>query len=158
MVLEGLVYPSSNYTTTQTNVGNTFTFTITPVPMGWGMYFTVKAPNGATIGGHTSSGYTGGCYGYRMMTVETIPKGKYVFLNSAAQIVPNPASRELSVTINDNDLYAVKISDIPGRAIITSTMKGQLKIDVSGLPNGVYIIQLINSRNKNIITHKFVKQ
>jgi hypothetical protein len=158
MVLEGLVYPSSNYTTTQTNSGNTFTFTITPVPMGWGMHFTVKAPNGATIGGHTSSGYTGGCYGYRTVTDESNPKSKNLFLNSVVQIVPNPVSGVLSVNINDNDVYGVKISDIPGRTLINSTMKGQLKVDVSKLSAGVYIIQLINNRNKNIITHKFIKQ
>jgi CubicO group peptidase (beta-lactamase class C family) len=69
-------------------------------------------------------------------------------------IYPNPANTILSVDISANEILEIKIINLLGETILTSSH--QKNIDVSGLKNGIYIIKL--RLGENMYTQKFVKQ
>ncbi|WP_196886248.1 T9SS type A sorting domain-containing protein [Aureivirga sp. CE67] len=69
-------------------------------------------------------------------------------------ILPNPASKEITVVSNLN-ISKIEIFDITGKKIIQKFNTDQ--INVQNLENGIYFIKIFDSRN-NIITEKFVKE
>ena len=78
-------------------------------------------------------------------------------------IVPNPTNDKIEITIKSaiSDNFTLTITDITGRIIETYSDKlfndsGTTLIDMSGLANGVYFIQLQN--NSQLITKKIIKQ
>lgn len=75
-------------------------------------------------------------------------------------ISPNPVVDWLKVTFNGREeTRAITISDITGRTIYTSDLKGNeksVKVNTSSFPPGVYFLSL-NTNNGNI-AKKFIKQ
>ena len=75
-------------------------------------------------------------------------------LNDNISIYPNPAKTELNLNISQNDINELSISNLLGQILIKS--KNQNRIDISDLPNGIYII--IISRGQLNQTQKFIKE
>jgi Tol biopolymer transport system component len=65
---------------------------------------------------------------------------------------PNPVSESLNV--NSKEIYCVNIYDFTGRFVLQS-LAG--RIDVSGLENGIYTIQFLNTNNTVLKTDKLIK-
>ena len=59
-------------------------------------------------------------------------------------LLPNPASTEVMVVINDNqeNVFSIKIRDLSGRVVKEAAVANETKIDVSDLRKGVYQIEL----------------
>ncbi len=76
-------------------------------------------------------------------------------------IFPNPVKEKLFVKLNDesNHVYYVTILNISGRTLMMlpqpETEKG---IDVSFLPKGTYVIQVMDNNTKSIFSQKFIKE
>ena len=75
-------------------------------------------------------------------------------LNNKISIYPNPAKTELNLNVSPNDIDEVSISNLLGQILIKS--KNQNRIDISDLPNGIYIITI--SRGQLNQTQKFIKE
>jgi hypothetical protein len=69
-------------------------------------------------------------------------------------IYPNPASKQLNINVSQNEIDEVSIYNLLGQTVIT--VKNNNSIDISGLPNGIYIVRVTQGQNKN--TQKFVKE
>jgi hypothetical protein len=73
-------------------------------------------------------------------------------------IYPNPANDKLYIKTNEentNRLINYQVYDLSGRIILSDRFYTSQSIDVSGLSEGIYFIQLIEK--DKITTHKFVK-
>jgi hypothetical protein len=75
-------------------------------------------------------------------------------LNDNISIYPNPAKIELNLNVYQNDIHELLISNLLGQILIKS--KNQNLIDISDLPNGIYIITI--SRGQLNQTQKFIKE
>jgi len=70
-----------------------------------------------------------------------------VNLSQGFSIYPNPASDFVNLNISQNGKYSVKIYDMAGKSVFTQPQKemnanSTVKVPVSGLPGGVYIISI----------------
>ena len=74
------------------------------------------------------------------------------------KIYPNPATRTITLKLHD-DLASgeMKIMNIAGKLILTSVLKSaEPIIDISGLPKGIYFLEVVTQNN--ISRNTFIKQ
>ncbi|MFA9214289.1 MAG: T9SS type A sorting domain-containing protein [Candidatus Methylacidiphilales bacterium] len=72
-------------------------------------------------------------------------------------VYPNPANENIFVSLNENvKLAQVTVSNLSGKAIISSEITADNKIDVSSLPMGMYLLTI--ATNNGSETVKFIKQ
>jgi hypothetical protein len=77
--------------------------------------------------------------------------------NKSISISPNPCSDYISIMSLNPDLESrIRIIDLSGKLIIQSVVRSTNNIDVHGLKSGIYLLQVIQS--KNVYTAKFQKQ
>lgn len=77
-----------------------------------------------------------------------------VNMNNKISIYPNPAKTELNLNVSQNEIDEVSISNLIGQVLIKSKNKNH--IDISDLPNGVYIITITQGQLNQ--TQKFIKE
>lgn len=87
----------------------------------------------------TNSKFTGGFVGVNEITRNT----------TNVSIYPNPATNNVNITTDG--LSQVTLIDGMGRVINTQTVSGTLSLDVSGLNNGIYFLQVDNTTKKIIV-------
>ncbi len=75
---------------------------------------------------------------------------------SSVRSYPSVTSGELTVEVPNNAPISISISDLTGRTMLTKTVTGTEKIDVSQLSTGTYFLTLTNAGVRT--TEKFVKQ
>ena len=75
------------------------------------------------------------------------------------EIRPNPAKNVLNVILNPGtEAYYIWIYDAIGRTVKMLPQPVLTNgIDISELPEGVYMLKLMNANNKQVVTKKFVK-
>jgi hypothetical protein len=78
----------------------------------------------------------------------------YENLNSRISIYPNPAKTELNLNVSPNDIVEASISNPLGQVLIKT--KNQNRIDISDLPNGIYIFTISGEKLNH--TQKFIKE
>lgn len=71
-------------------------------------------------------------------------------------IYPNPANNLLSLQINDNKEYSVRILDLSGRNVLSTRINRSGTIDISGIKTGEYIVLI--SDGKLTISKKIIKK
>ena len=77
-----------------------------------------------------------------------------VAANRAVNIFPNPTSGTLTIQIAaPNAAQPVVISDLHGRVLRTIAAQSSLTVDISTLPDGVYVIQCGGSATKLCVVH-----
>ncbi len=69
-------------------------------------------------------------------------------------VFPNPAQDFINLDMHTNENFQVEISDVTGKQFIKK--QNEYKIDISGLPKGLYIITI--RQPQNITTQKLLKQ
>ena len=75
-------------------------------------------------------------------------------------IFPNPVQDMLHITLMEGD-YNIQVIDIIGRQLMSKSIiqEGEdLKIQVSGIENGIYQLRITNNTTKEVKLLKFVKQ
>jgi hypothetical protein len=73
------------------------------------------------------------------------------------EVFPNPTTGILEIQMDDNNPFVVSILDLLGRKLIEQETVSNKSIDMSNLPNGVYIVQALSQAGK-IDQKKIVKQ
>jgi hypothetical protein len=95
--------------------------------------------------------YINNFYNTCLITYVDIPEINKMMIN----IYPNPAFNE--ITVDGENINQVSLYDLKGN-IISDAPKANnsIKIDVSGLTSGIYIIRI--QTNKKVIVKKIIKQ
>src|ERR1700756_39007 len=79
------------------------------------------------------------------------------FNNSSLNIYPNPAQKNFTVEVSNNDKQQLQVLDISGKIVLTQTIQSKTTIDASMFENGVYFIQLKSgagvSMQKLVVQH-----
>jgi len=73
---------------------------------------------------------------------------------NSISVFPNPATTEVNIVFSSNEKAQIEISNAMGEVIIKKENKN--KIDISNLPNGLYIISVTQGQTRNI--QKLIKQ
>ncbi len=97
---------------------------------------------------------------FLVTTTTTIPR-ELADSDNYFELSPNPVSERLNVTFPDpsNTPYYLILRAVNGRAIMMSPKPILTNgLDVSGLPAGVYILQIRDTKNRSWTTKRFVKQ
>ena len=61
---------------------------------------------------------------------------------SLAKIYPNPASNVLSVSLPHNEAVDVQLFNMTGQLLMTKSISGTSTLDISSLPQGVYVVKV----------------
>ena len=76
--------------------------------------------------------------------------------SNSASIYPNPANNEITVSVdNKYQVQSIKMMDITGREVKNLTASNIVKIDITDLQSGYYIINI--QTNKGLISSKLIK-
>lgn len=71
------------------------------------------------------------------------------------KIYPNPAANLISINIENNNDFEVTFYDIVGNKI--KVFKNQKTMDISGIRNGVYLMEVSDLQTQKITVHKIIK-
>ncbi|HFA49495.1 MAG TPA: T9SS type A sorting domain-containing protein [Bacteroidetes bacterium] len=81
-----------------------------------------------------------------------------LFEQPSISIYPNPATNFISVN-NDENVKTITIFNLVGRKLKSfQNVQKNAHYDVSDLPNGMYLVQVINHSNKIITTQRISKR
>jgi hypothetical protein len=69
-------------------------------------------------------------------------------------ISPNPNNGSFFVDANEGEKQTLQIFDVNGKIVFTQIIKGNTKVDVSNLPNGLYNISI--SANEGVVNKRIV--
>jgi hypothetical protein len=73
-------------------------------------------------------------------------------------VFPNPTTDFVNVYMNRNAEYTLTIYNLQGQQVLKTVVNGtQAQVDVHGLTNGIYTIQLIDSKTGTRLTKKLTK-
>ncbi len=72
------------------------------------------------------------------------------------QLHPNPTKGILNINLNDTEVSEIKIWNTAGVLIKNEKLSENGQIDISYLPNGLYLIEFWN--NKRILSKKIIKE
>ena len=75
----------------------------------------------------------------------------------SASVFPNPATEYITVT-NDDAVRNIYVFNLVGRKIKTFDVTKGDRYEISDLPNGLYVIQLIGKTNKVLTTQRLTKK
>jgi hypothetical protein len=71
-------------------------------------------------------------------------------------IYPNPVKNNLFIELENQEVTSINIIDFSGKVVQVITNTDTTNIDVSDLPQGIYVLKL--STENGILTNKFIKQ
>ena len=76
--------------------------------------------------------------------------------SNSASIYPNPANNEITVSVdNKYQVQSIKMMDITGREVKNLTASNIVKIDITDLQSGYYIINI--QTTNGLISSKLIK-
>lgn len=78
------------------------------------------------------------------------------FNEAELTIYPNPTSSFVTIESQSNEQLRIKLFDIRGKEIYTTTIFGRSNIELSSYPTGIYFLKIDNGRETS--TKKIVKQ
>lgn len=72
-------------------------------------------------------------------------------------LAPNPAQGEVTIvpTVKDLHMY-VLFYDSEGRNVLSADLRATTRIDLSGLPNGYYMVSTVNDRGTPLDVHRLL--
>ncbi|MFC2113609.1 T9SS type A sorting domain-containing protein [Bacteroidota bacterium] len=85
-------------------------------------------------------------------------EGVFNRMNKVILVYPNPSSHEITIDVSGNvSIKSIDVIDMQGRKVlnITSKMNSTNKIDVRGLQNGIYFLQIYT--DSKTYNSKFIK-
>ena len=75
--------------------------------------------------------------------------------NNLVSILPNPATDFIEIKNNNESYYEIRIINVLGEVILSQVVQINTKVDISSLPKGLYILQMLSSKVTK--TTKFIK-
>jgi hypothetical protein len=82
--------------------------------------------------------------------------GVYETAGCQINFYPNPADDLITVSSDCGGAYQITVTDVRGISLLTREGRGKSSINISHLPQGVYLIEISN--NERSITRKLLKQ
>lgn len=74
-------------------------------------------------------------------------------------LAPNPSHEEVTVIPTAQDLHMyVLFYDSEGHNVLSSDLRGTTRIDVTGLPDGAYMVSTVNGRGTPLDVHRLLVQ
>ena len=107
--------------------------------------FIVFAFSASAFGSLTSIGYS------------AIPPSTIEPTEIKITIYPNPASDFIQIS-NHEDVSQIIVFNLVGRKMKTFEVQGDEKYNISNLPKGMYLVQLVNHGKKIITTQRISKR
>lgn len=81
---------------------------------------------------------------------ENIDLGRFTLL-------PDPAQDQVTLMPEHADVHLfVLFYDLQGRNVLSADMTGPLTIDVTGLPDGAYMVSTVNDRGTPLDVHRLL--
>lgn len=77
--------------------------------------------------------------------------------NPAVSVFPNPATEFITVS-NEDAVKNILVFNIVGRKMKTFEVTKGERYEISDLPNGLYVVQLIGRTNKVLTTQRLTKK
>lgn len=74
--------------------------------------------------------------------------------NKNLNIFPNPTDHQVIIRLKDSDIETIEIYNLSGQSIFNETYQGrqtEVKLDVSGFPKGVYLVEINGFYNSKIL-------
>lgn len=132
---------------------NLFTFSDINPPVGDLIYqVRVVNPNGCNVSNLKSTDYS--IIGSNVVVIES-SSGVNSIKNNILYIYPNPANDYLSIqTEESNKQITFSILTYSGKSIVQNMVYSKGEIDISTLPNGIYILQILI--DNQIINRKLI--
>lgn len=182
--ITGLISPSgdNDYYRFVITTGGTATITLTTLPADYdirlyssdGTTQLAISQNGSTTSETITRTYTAGTYYVRVygynnannatscytlrVALGTASKEEYLITGTKLGLFPNPASNDITVTMDDvKGMADIRVFDIYGKMVMQQTTnRNNTRLHVADLPSGVYMVKVINDKKESTI--KFVKQ
>jgi hypothetical protein len=63
---------------------------------------------------------------------------------------PNPASDFVNIQLVEGGIHQLILSDISGKQLMKMNASGSVKMDVSSLPSGVYLVEITGSTSRKV--------
>lgn len=104
-----------------------------------------------------------GCSGTSQCTNVMVSSTDEAIAGLSWSVQPNPAVSSIVVALNeaaDDEMFTMTITDLTGRQMMQrSIAAGATRelVDITTLPNGVYLIKLSDSSKRSSVTKRFVK-
>lgn len=74
------------------------------------------------------------------------PTKQTIRLSNYVKLYPNPVTDKLHVEVENNDATDITVCNINGLVLIKHNLASGQDIDMSSLPNGIYLVNLINKK------------
>ncbi|MGB4970287.1 MAG: T9SS type A sorting domain-containing protein [Saprospiraceae bacterium] len=74
--------------------------------------------------------------------------------SSIVGIFPNPSRKEITILLPviEESNWDIELLDLNGKILVSeSTDKYKVKMDISKIPNGLYLIHLLNAKDERIV-------
>jgi hypothetical protein len=97
-------------------------------------------------------------YSYRFYKEGTILNNRTAEIKFNLNVFPNPASNILQIRLNDskNSPYTARLLDISGKLVSSFSFVSEHKLDVSGISNGIYFVQVMSEKGESLGVQKIV--
>jgi len=76
--------------------------------------------------------------------------------NATIDIFPNPAIDHINILVDQKLNYSIRLMNLSGQTLLSNTNTN--RVDVSNLPNGIYLLELTDLLSKSSIVEKIVVQ
>lgn len=72
----------------------------------------------------------------------------------SAKIYPNPVEDWLTIDIPESTFYTFRIIDLQGRKILDKPFSGSMRLDMTGLKNGMYLYRIVDCKDNTVYQGK----
>lgn len=71
-------------------------------------------------------------------------------------VYPNPADRVVYIALNRSEEVQLRLMDLSGRVLKTSTFREDMALDIEELPAGIYLVSVSDKENRQLGVRKLV--
>jgi len=73
--------------------------------------------------------------------------------NGAIQVLPNPANKQVTISVEEQQLVKIELYSILGQKILSNTSFGtSTTLDIHNVPNGLYLVNV--SFGNTLVVHR----
>jgi hypothetical protein len=90
---------------------------------------------------------------------DTTSVGGIDFSKNDFHLYPNPATNFLQLKTNASENVHARVINATGQILINEKLRAEdVKLDISGLPQSIYILQVLHSNGNSVYSSRFLKE